>query len=131
MKFNILIIIVSLAGVFLIIWRKIPALANVSEENARSIQPYPLSRVFSLLKHFPGDRLIHFLLQFLEKILRKLKVIFLKIDNVIAGWLRSVKRRISVPPSANWRSGWGGKSDESKKPMTSEHEHEDKNGLPT
>lgn len=107
MKFNFLIIILSLAGIFFIIRRKIPVLLQINDDGlahggegrakrdeGENFFQLPFSYVYSnLLKNFHGPRFVNFFLIILEKILRKLKVVFLKIDNVITGWLISVRMK--------------------------------------
>ncbi|HAM95624.1 MAG: hypothetical protein UX53_C0043G0005 [Candidatus Azambacteria bacterium GW2011_GWB2_46_37] len=100
MKFNFLLIILSLAGIFFIILRKIPVLLQINDdgpahggEGENFIRP-SFPRVYSrLLKNFHGPRFVNFFLIILEKFLRKLKIAFLKIDNVITGWLVSVRMK--------------------------------------
>lgn len=107
MKFNFLLIILSLAGIFFIILRKIPVLLQINDDGPAEpgegraerdksenfIRP-SFPRVYSrLLKNFHGPRFVNFFLIILEKFLRKLKIAFLKIDNVITGWLVSVRMK--------------------------------------
>lgn len=107
MKFNFLLIILSLAGIFFIILRKIPVLLQINDDDrahggegrgkrdeGENFIRSSFSRVYSdLLKNFHGPRFVNFFLIILEKFLRKLKIAFLKIDNVITGWLISVRMK--------------------------------------
>lgn len=82
------ILIISFSGMALIISRKIPILAGLSAPEIKNASPLPSFSEFKqeIFNSFS-------LLSFLEKTLRKFKILTLRIENKIASWLENVHRR--------------------------------------
>lgn len=97
-----LVIFFSLIGLAIVLFRKIPLLANLSEEEMTI-----LSRRKGLLQKVQEidykQRWLNFMIG-LEKFLRKIKIIFLKIENLLTkwiGWLRN-RSQIMTQKSRDW-----------------------------
>lgn len=81
----------SLVGMGVIIWRKIPVLAELPEE-AQAPRENLFLRLknkvagISVIKNFNS-------LAFLQKILSKIRVLTLKIENKIADWLQKLREK--------------------------------------
>lgn len=96
------LIILSLTGLGVVIYRKIPVLANLSDEEIMI-----LSRKKGLIQWI---REINYkqnglnLMIFLEKFLRRLKIIFLKIENLLSKWIKSLRTQsqIMTQKSKEW-----------------------------
>ncbi len=97
-----IIIIVSVAGIIVLVARKMPQISALSEEkkildmsgtNQRFKVPGILKRIKAKIKSFKRSKFLHDLLDSFEKLLRKAKVVFLKIENKITDWAEKIKKR--------------------------------------
>jgi tetratricopeptide (TPR) repeat protein len=104
-SFNLIlyaIIALSLVGLGIIVYRKIPVLANLSEEEM-SI----LSRKKGLVQQIKEidykQHWLNFIIS-LEKFLRRLNIIFLKMENLLAKWIKGLraKSKIMTQKSKEW-----------------------------
>lgn len=90
-----IVFILSLLGVLFIIYRKLPAISRASEEPFTSKFSFRkiLARISSNFKRFI---LSHFfqniILGTLEKSLRKIKILVLKIDNITEKFIRKLRK---------------------------------------
>lgn len=81
-------LLVSLFGMGLILYRKIPILAGLPLSDGKNISP------FSPLLKLKEEIFNSFsLLVVLEKTLRAVKILTLRIENKIASWLESLRQR--------------------------------------
>ncbi len=96
------LIILSLVGLGFVVYRKIPVLANLSDEEIM---------ILSRKKGFTQwIREIDYkqnglnLIIFLEKFLRRLKIIFLKIENLLGKWIKGLRTQsqIMTQKSKEW-----------------------------
>jgi len=96
-----IIIIASIAGIIIIIVRKLPALSSVPDntkisdinKKSRKIKvPSLLNRLWLKIKSFKYSDNFHKILELTEKILRKLKVVFLKVENKISQWAEMLRQ---------------------------------------
>lgn len=97
-----IIIIVSIAGIIVLVARKMPQISSLPEEkktldmngtNQRFKVPGILNRAKAKIKSFKRSKFLHDSLDFFEKILRKIKVVFLKIENKISELAEKVKQQ--------------------------------------
>lgn len=115
-----LLIFSSLAWLGVIVYKKIPVLANLSEEEITI-----LSRKKSVFQRIKGIDYNHYWLNFiifLEKFLRKIKIIFLKIENLLSKWISWLRNRsqIMTQKSKEWIKRKEAKRREYKKDITKE-----------
>ncbi|MBL7053050.1 MAG: hypothetical protein ISS02_00060 [Candidatus Portnoybacteria bacterium] len=115
-----LLIFSSLAWLGVIVYKKIPVLANLSEEEITI-----LSRKKSVFQRIKGIDYKHYWLNFiifLEKFLRKIKIIFLKIENLLSKWISGLRNRsqIMTQKSKEWIKHNEAKRREDKKDITKE-----------
>ena len=99
---NAIFFIFSLIGLAVIVYRKIPILANLSEEEMTI-----LGRKKGIARRIREIDYKQYWLNFmisLEKFLRRLKIIFLKIDNLLSKWIRRLRMRsqIMTQKSREW-----------------------------
>ncbi|MFH0906797.1 MAG: hypothetical protein V1829_00890 [bacterium] len=92
----------SLFILVIIVYRKIPNLVDLSEEEMTII-----GRKKGIIQHIKGINYKHHWLNFilfLEKFLRKTKIIFLKIENVLSKWIIILrgKSQIMTQKSREW-----------------------------
>ena len=92
----LIIVLVSLLGMGLILYRKIPALVNLpeaSEDLPRFSEIVKKARERSRegAKKISGGRLDHEL--YLQKILSKIRILTLKTENKTAFWLERLRRK--------------------------------------
>lgn len=110
-----LIIILSVAGILVIIIRKIPVLSK--EEMAWEQEEIILKRRWVFLQQrlnysikklrrnieiLKQKKYFKSFLGFLEKTLRKIRVLSLKIDNKISGWIEKLKRAQDIAEEKKW-----------------------------
>lgn len=86
----------SLAGVVYLISRGVPRISE-SEESKSSFFSKSFSSPIFL------EKVDGFISSLLEKILRKLKVFLMRVDNVISGYINKVKLSSPVSPEENNR----------------------------
>jgi len=115
-----LIIFLSLTWLGVIVYKKIPVLANLSEEEITI-----LSRKKSVFQRIKGIDYKHYWLNFiisLEKFLRKIKIIFLKIENLLTKWISWLRNRsqIMTQKSKEWIKHKEAKRREDKKDIIKE-----------
>ena len=115
-----LLIFSSIAWLGVIVYKKIPVLANLSEEEITI-----LSRKKSVFQRIKGIDYKHYWLNFiifLEKFLRKIKIIFLKIENLLSKWISWLRNRsqIMTQKSKEWIKHKEAKRREDKKDITKE-----------
>lgn len=117
-----IIIILSFAGLLLIAFRKIPVLLNLSEEEIAILK----RKKGSLQKIREIDYKQHWLnfIISLEKFLRRLKIIFLKIENLLTKWIGGLrnKSQIMTQKSKDWIKQKEIKRKELKKEIKSKKE---------
>lgn len=97
-----LLIFSSFAWLGIIVYKKIPILANLSEEEITI-----LSRKKSVIQRIKEINYKQYWLNFiisLEKFLRKIKIIFLKIENLLTKWISWLRNRsqIMTQKSKEW-----------------------------
>lgn len=96
-----ILIIVSIAGIIFVVARKIPSLSQIPEDikisdvsGARKKKiktPNFINKLWLKTKSFRYSEYFHKTLELSEKILRKLKVVFLKLENRAADWAELLK----------------------------------------
>lgn len=96
-----IIIIFSIAGIIVVIARKIPKLSNLPEDvkisdvsgvSRKKIKtPSFINKAWAKIKSARHSKYFHQLLDLSEKILRKLKVVFLKLENKFSDWAEFLK----------------------------------------
>lgn len=97
-----LLIIFSLIGLGIVIYRKIPALANLSEEEMTILDRKKgitqRIREVDYKQHW-----LNFIIG-LEKFLRRVKIVFLKIENLLTKWIGGLRGRsqIMTQKSREW-----------------------------
>lgn len=96
-----LIIVASIAGIIAIIVRKLPTLSSIPDDmkiadiNGKSEKfkvPGFLHKLWLKIKSFKYSEHFHKLLDITEKFLRKLKVMFLKIENKTSDWAEALRK---------------------------------------
>lgn len=87
------IFLLSLLGISLIVAHKIPILMKIPRQPEVVFVPQPF---FKKLFHFRISKYFILLINLIEKALRKLKIIFLKIDNFIAQWIQKAREKSQV-----------------------------------
>lgn len=95
-------IVFSLVGLGVIVYRKIPALANLSEEEIMILSRRKglVHRVREI--NYKQNWLVSMI--FLEKLLRRIKIVFLKIENLLNKWIKSLRMQsqIMTQKSKEW-----------------------------
>lgn len=83
------------------------AVPRISDEAISGIvkQPSKFDRIFSFLRLEKIDPLLH---NFLEKFLRKMKLVLMKLDNIASSYLEKVKKYKSGNNSGNGNNGKNG-----------------------
>ena len=100
-------LIVGLAGVLVIVSRKIPDLAALEMEE-RPLIPLRVKiwrqNVSRRLKErLNADKIQMFLLARLEKFLRRFRIVTLKVDNGTFSWLKKIREKsVMASPAAYW-----------------------------
>lgn len=95
MKFEIVSLIItfsSLTGMVIIIWRKIPLLASLKEGSLEEFKESIWFKVKSRFLNFSFVKKFNFLL-FLQKILSKIRILALKIENRISVLLHILRQK--------------------------------------
>jgi len=97
-----LLILSSFIWLGFIVYKKISVLANLSEEEITI-----LSRKKTIVQRIKGIDYKHYWLNFiisLEKFLRRIKIIFLKIENLLTKWISGLRNRsqIMTQKSKEW-----------------------------
>ena len=92
----------SVFGLGFIVYRKIPVLANLSEDEIMI-----LSRKKGIIEQFREidyKQRVFTLIVYLEKFLRCLKIVFLKMENLLNRWIQSLRMRsqIMAQKSKEW-----------------------------
>jgi len=95
-------IVFSLVGLGVIVYRKIPALANLSEEEIMILSRRKGFVHYVREINYKQRWLISMI--FLEKLLRRLKIVFLKIENLLNKWIKSLRMQsqIMTQKSKEW-----------------------------
>ncbi len=88
----LIILLVSLIGIFVIIFRKISVLTQLTEQDLGVGEPGLFGRVTSKIRGNKIGKLIPNEL-FLHRILSKFRVIVLRIETKIASWLNRLRQR--------------------------------------
>ncbi len=97
-----IIISVSIVGIIVLVARKMPQISSIPEEkktldmngvNRRFKVPGILKRTKAKIKSFKRSKFLHDSLDFFERLLRKSKVVFLKIENKITEWAEKIKKQ--------------------------------------
>lgn len=90
----IAVILLELVGMIVVIGRKIPVLAELTNTPpAQSVWRTTLLRLRRLAGRLPYQRYWGFALRVWEKILRRMRIFVLKAENKSAAWLAGVKDR--------------------------------------
>ncbi|MBU1255523.1 hypothetical protein KKE74_01630 [Patescibacteria group bacterium] len=115
-----LLIFSSFIWLGIIVYKKIPVLANLSEEEITI-----LIRKKSIIQRIKGIDYKHYWLNFiisLEKFLRRIKIIFLKIENLLTKWISWLRNRsqIMTQKSKEWIRQKEAKRRKDKKNITKE-----------
>lgn len=84
------IFLTSFAGIMFIAVKKIPALANLPAES--HIKEPLLLKIKGKIKNFPGTEIIDYEV-YLQKILSKVRVLMLKIEQKTAHWLEQLRQK--------------------------------------
>jgi len=97
-----LLILSSFIWLGIIVYKKISVLANLSEEEITI-----LSRKKTIIQRVKGIDYKHYWLNFiisLEKFLRRIKIVFLKIENLLTKWISGLRNRsqIMTQKSKEW-----------------------------
>lgn len=96
-----IIIIISIAGIIFILAKKIPALSSFSDNKKISDingdkkikTPDAIQKIWLKIKSFKYSAYFHKSLELSEKVLRKLKILFLKLENIISSWAESIRQQ--------------------------------------
>lgn len=104
-SFNLIlyvIIVLSLVGLGIIVYRKIPVLANLSEEEM-SILSRKKGFVRQIKEIDYKQHWLNFII-LLEKFLRRLNIIFLKMENLLTKWIKGlrVRSKLMTQKSKEW-----------------------------
>ena len=126
-NFNIILYIViglSLLSLGFIVYRKIPVLSNLSEEEIAI-----LKRKKGIIQRVKGINYKNHWLNLiisLEKFLRRIKIIFLKIENILTKWIGGLrgKSQIMTQKSKDWIRQKEMKRRESKKSSSNDEKKE-------
>ena len=126
-NFNIILYIIiglSFVGLGFIVYRKIPVLSNLSEEEITI-----LKRKKGIIQKIKEIDYKHHWLNFiisLEKFLRRLKIVFLKIENMLTKWIGGLrgKSQIMTQKSKDWIRQREIKRRESKKSSSNDEKKE-------
>ena len=89
--FFLVILIFSLLGIVVIVWRKIPVLAgspDILSDKSESIS----LKLKRKIKEFPSIKNFSYEL-FLQKFISKIRILTLKTDNQTFNWLQKLKER--------------------------------------
>ncbi|MBI2625821.1 tetratricopeptide repeat protein [Candidatus Parcubacteria bacterium] len=90
----IAVVLLALAGMIIVIGRKIPALAELPDTPpSQRFWRAALVRIRRLAGRLPYQRYWGFVLRVWEKILRRMRIFVLKTENKSAAWLAGVKNR--------------------------------------
>ena len=82
----IIILISSILGIGIIIYRKIPTIKELSEESKNEIENSFLLKLEKTIKSFLFEN-------YLQKILSKIRVLSLRVDNKTSNWLQRLRKR--------------------------------------
>lgn len=88
----IIILCGSFLGILVISIRKIPALKNLSETGSKGFLPAFLFGLKGKIQNIPFLKSSS-LEMFLQKVLSKIRILALRIENRIACWLQSLRQR--------------------------------------
>lgn len=88
-----IILFLSLLGIFLIVVRKIPILMKFPRQPEVVFIPQPF---FKKIFHFRISKYFILLINLAEKTLRKLRIVFLKMDNFFIQWIQKVREKSQV-----------------------------------
>jgi len=97
-----IIITISIAGIIVLVARKLPQISSLPEDkktldmngsNQKFKVPSIFRKILAKIKSFKRSKFLHDLLDLFEKLLRKAKVVFLKIENKITDWAEKIKQR--------------------------------------
>lgn len=89
--FSLVILIFSLLGIVVIVWRKIPVLADSPEILSDKREPISL-RLKRKIKELPSVKNFSYEL-FLQKFISKIRILTLKTDNQTFNWLQKLKEK--------------------------------------
>jgi len=108
-------LIVGLAGVLVIVSRKLPALSALEVEE-RPLIPLKAKiwcENFSrrVKERLNADKIQMFLLARLEKFLRRFRIVTLKVDNGTFSWLKKIREKSVMASSAAYWSVLGAKDE--------------------
>jgi len=109
----IIILICSLSGAGLIVWRKIPLLVKLPETSSEEDKSFSLelkqkTEESSPLKNFSYEIL-------LQKFISKIRVLTLKTDNQTSSWLRKLRERSKKKPFSSQSVDWQNQKTKKKK----------------
>jgi tetratricopeptide (TPR) repeat protein len=92
-----MLVVLSLIGIILFLMKKAPRVANLEEEKKEKKVDILNQAVDVLLKEKneekAGKKFIHQMLLIGEKIMLRMKLIFLKLENRMAGWGESIRQK--------------------------------------
>jgi hypothetical protein len=94
-----IILISSLLGVAVIIFRKIPILVELPEVLPEKAEPFS-SRLKKKIKEFNLFKKFSYEL-FLQKLISRIRILILKIDNQAFHWLQKLKERVKKKKMEN------------------------------
>lgn len=103
----LIFLLISLAGMVFIVAKKIPFLVNLPVKSLPSLpRESLLLRLKSRAKNLPAAETIHYEI-YLQKILSRVRIITLKVEQKIAYWLeklrqKSYQKRKNRPPKDNY-----------------------------
>ena len=87
-----IILIFSLAGIIIMLFQKIPILAGLPKTAKDFSGELFWRKLVGAMKNIPGLKSFSFEI-FLQKILSRIRILVLKIENKIAGWLQELRER--------------------------------------
>jgi hypothetical protein len=88
----IIILVGSLLGIGVILFRKIPVLVELPEVLEKSFQEPSWLKFKKKIKNIPGLKSFSFEM-FLQKLLSRIRVLTLKTDNKTSGWLQKLREK--------------------------------------
>jgi len=84
-----IILVFSLAGIIITLFQKIPVLAGLPKSAREKTEPF-WRAIPMMIKNIPGLKSFSFEI-FLQKILSRIRILVLRMENKIAGWLQKLR----------------------------------------
>jgi tetratricopeptide (TPR) repeat protein len=92
----IILLTAGLAGVFVLLFRKISTLVKLSQEARPSLNGKIKEEIKIKLSDIKYSSVLPEALSWLEKILRKFRILILKVDNLFTGWIKNSREKSEI-----------------------------------